>query len=74
MMGSLAFQLWAYQRRGQHKKARALLDAHNRIAKAFGGAPVDLASQFTTAPMEGLIVVPAERPIDRIVEQTARAA
>lgn len=74
MMGSLACSLWLLQQKGQHKKARALLDAHNQIRRAFGQPDIDLSGQFTTVPMEGLETVPATRPIDRAVLRTARAA
>lgn len=74
MVGSLACQLWLYQRRGQHKKARDLLDAHNHIRAVFNRPPVDLAEQFTTAPLEGLSILPVGRPIDRVVERTASVA
>lgn len=72
MMGTLACSLYLLERDGKADEARALLDAHNHIRKCFGSPPVDLADQFTTAPMEGLLTFPAVRDIDRVVEQTAR--
>lgn len=38
---------------GNADKARALLDAHNRIRLAFRQQPYDLANDFTEEPMEG---------------------
>lgn len=47
MFRSLAFDLWKYEQDGYPEKARALLDAHNQINRAFGKPPVDLTQQFT---------------------------
>lgn len=74
MFGSLALHLCILEREGKADEARKLLAAHNRIRKCFGHPPVNLAAQFTTAPMEGLLTVPAMRDIDRVVTRTVGEA
>lgn len=49
----LALQLWKLEQDGKPAKALALLDAHNRIAKAFDRQPYNLAEDFTVLPLEG---------------------
>lgn len=49
----LAFRLWRLEQEGKSAKAVALLDAHDRIAKAFDREPYDLAGDFTVQPLEG---------------------
>lgn len=73
MFGSLALYLVNLEQREGREAAQRSLDAHNICRTAFGGDPIDLADQFTTMPMEGLVVWPADgkRDIDCVVERTA---
>jgi hypothetical protein len=59
MMGSLACSIYLLELNGKHSDAEKLLNAHNRINRAFGYPDVDLTDDMTTLPQEGLIVVPA---------------
>lgn len=84
--GSLALTLHHMEQRGDADGARKMLDAHNMIATAFGGKPIDLAQQFTCSPNSMATLCPRAlavvehrqgfepREIDRVVERTARAA
>lgn len=72
--GSLALYLVDLERREGREAAQRSLDAHNICRTAFGGDPIDLADQFTPMPMEGLVVAPAKRAIDRVVERTVGRA
>lgn len=69
-MNSLACRIWLLQRKGRHRKARELYEAHCKIARAFGAPEPDLAKDMTTLPDEGGFAIEA-RPIDRIVLRVA---
>jgi hypothetical protein len=61
MMGSLAFSIWKLEQDGKPTEAQRLLDAHNKLNAVFGPtpadrAPLDLAADMTTLPMEGLLI------------------
>ena len=49
----LALEMSFLEQAGKAEKARALLDAHNRIRTAFGQQPYDLSVDFTDLPIEG---------------------
>ena len=66
MMNSLADRMLRLQEDGQTERARALLDGHNRLSRAFGGAEHDLAADFTQVPMEGTQTYPT---VERIEEK-----
>ena len=55
----LALSMRNLEQAGNADKARALLDAHNRIRLAFGQQPYDLAADFTDLPMEGGFTIQA---------------
>ena len=55
----LALSMRNLEQAGNADKARALLDAHNRIRRAFGQQPYDLAADFTDLPMEGGFTIQA---------------
>lgn len=55
----LAFSMSNFEQAGNADKARALLDAHNRIRLAFGEQPYNLDADFTDLPMEGGFTIEA---------------
>ena len=55
----LALEMSNLERAGRADKARALIDAHNRIRSAFGHQPYDLSVDFTDLPMEGGFILQA---------------
>lgn len=59
----LALSVRNHEQAGNADKARALLDAHNRIRMAFGQQPYDLAADFTDLPMEGGFTIQAVRTV-----------
>jgi hypothetical protein len=55
----LALSMRSLEQSGRSDKAHALLDAHNRINRAFRQPDYDLARDFTDLPMEGGFTIPA---------------
>ena len=55
----LALYMSNLEQAGQADKARAALDAHNRIQLAFGHQVYDLSADFTDLPMEGGFTIQA---------------
>jgi hypothetical protein len=80
--GSLALDLYCTESMRGREAAQALLDAHNKIAAAFNQPPIDLSKQFSkfansmaaTLPNTLAYVEAQDRPINRVVTKTARAA
>lgn len=76
----LALRMSTLEQGGNADKARAILDAHNRIRLAFRQQPYDLAADFTDLPMEGGFAIRAvptatatPRPLnERLWELTAK--
>lgn len=62
MFGSLALDLYLTEQKHGRDKARALLDARNRVRGVFRESAItldDLAADMTPLPLEGLETCPA---------------